>query len=93
MITGTCVRPYSQITIAHKQLRWELTAKAIGHNTHIRPTMGYAVQAWSLWLQQDINLLLKIYHCATRLVFGLQNKPHDRKIANMNLLASRVNAK
>ena len=47
-------------------------------NTYIRPTMEYAVQAWSPWLQKDILLLQRIYHRATKLVLGLQSKPYHQ---------------
>lgn len=54
-------------------------------NTYIRPTMEYAVQAWSPWLQKDIALLQRIYHRATKLVIGLRNKPYETRIKCLNL--------
>ncbi|KER29194.1 hypothetical protein T265_04127 [Opisthorchis viverrini] len=47
--------------------------------------MEYAIQAWSPWLQKDIILLQRIYHRATKLVIGLQNKPYEDRIASLNL--------
>ncbi|KER28559.1 hypothetical protein T265_04607 [Opisthorchis viverrini] len=53
--------------------------------TYIRPTMEYAIQAWSPWLQKDIIHLQRIYHRATKLVIGLHNKPYEDRIASLNL--------
>ncbi|KER24453.1 hypothetical protein T265_14421, partial [Opisthorchis viverrini] len=47
--------------------------------------MEYAIQAWSPWLQKDIILLQRIYHRATKLVIGLQDKPYEDRIASLNL--------
>ncbi|KAA3674301.1 uncharacterized protein DEA37_0002849 [Paragonimus westermani] len=54
-------------------------------NTYIRPTMEYAVQVWSPWLQKDIVLLQRIYHRATKLVTGLQSKPYEERIESLKL--------
>jgi hypothetical protein len=54
-------------------------------NTYIRPTMEYAVQAWSPSLQMDIELMQRIYHRATKLVTGLHSKPYEERIAALNM--------
>ena len=54
-------------------------------NTYIRPTMEYAIQAWSPWLQKDIDLMQRIYHRATKVVAGLQHRPYLERIASLNL--------
>ena len=58
-------------------------------NTYIRPTMEYAVQAWSPWLEKDIALLQRIYHRATKSVIGLWNKPYEERIASLQLFDFR----
>ncbi|KAA3678006.1 uncharacterized protein DEA37_0008956 [Paragonimus westermani] len=61
-------------------------------NTYIRPTMEYAVQVWSPWLQKDIVLLQRIYHRATKL--GSYNPPRQVNydiISYSALVASTLN--
>jgi len=58
-------------------------------NTYIRPSMEYAVQVWSSWLQKDTNLLQRIYHRATKSVIGLQGKPYAERIVSLNLFDFR----
>ncbi|KER22352.1 hypothetical protein T265_09523 [Opisthorchis viverrini] len=54
-------------------------------NTYLRPTMEYAIQAWSPWLQKDTQLLERIYHRATKLVIGLRNVPYSERLRKLDL--------
>ena len=54
-------------------------------NTYIRPTMEYAVQAWSPWLRKDVALLDRIYHRATKLVAGYQNLTYETRLTKLNV--------
>ena len=53
--------------------------------TYIRPTMKYAIQAWSPWLMKDIDLLQRVYHRATKMVGGLKNLPYEERKGHLNL--------
>ena len=64
--------------------RFTETTIPIVINTYIRPTMEYALQAWSPWLQKDIELLQRVYHRATKLVKGLRNRPYEVRIEGLN---------
>ncbi|XP_071951960.1 uncharacterized protein [Antedon mediterranea] len=51
----------------------------------VRPVMEYAVQAWSPYLQQDINKLEKIQQRATKLVPELRNLPYEERRIQLGL--------
>ncbi|KER28530.1 hypothetical protein T265_04665 [Opisthorchis viverrini] len=77
----------SQVLSLLKRIFGRFTRLALPRviNTYTRPTVEYAIQAWSPWFQKDIILLQRIYHRATKLVIGLQNKPYEDRIASLNL--------
>ena len=54
-------------------------------NTYIRPVMEYGVQAWSPWLNKDVEKLQRIYHRATKLVEGLHHLPYAERLKQLNL--------
>jgi hypothetical protein len=54
-------------------------------NTYIRPTMEYAVQAWSPWMVKDVEVLQRIYHRATKLVDGFKTLPYAERLRRLNL--------
>jgi ribonuclease P/MRP protein subunit RPP40 len=57
----------------------------------IRPRLEYAVQAWSPHLHKDIDLLEKVQRRATKLIFGLSDKPYEerQKILYLTTLETR----
>ena len=57
-------------------------------NTYVRPTMEYAIQAWSPWLQKDTQLLDRIYHRVTKMVDGLQHTPYSERLKSLNMFDS-----
>ena len=77
----------SQILAFLKRIFGRFTRQTLPRiiNTYIRPTMEYAIQVWSPWLQKDILLLQRIYHRATKLVIGLHSKPYENRLASLNL--------
>ena len=83
----TIYRKTSRILALLKRIfrRFSVTTFQSILNAYLRPRMEYAVQAWSPWLCKDIELLQRIYHRATKLVTGLQNRPYDTRIKYLNL--------
>ena len=89
--THQCTAAYkktSKILALLKRIFGRFTKQTLPRvfNTYIRPTMEYALQAWSPWLQKDIALLQRIYHRATKLVIGLQSKSYKERITSLHLL-------
>ena len=52
----------------------------------VRPILEYSVQAWSPWLQSDIDLLENVYCRAVKAVSGLKGSYED-KHSSMNMLS------
>ena len=52
----------------------------------VRPILEYSVQAWSSWLQSDIDLLETVYCRAVKAVSGLKGSYED-KHSSMNMLS------
>ena len=52
----------------------------------VRPILEYSVQAWSSWLQSDIDLLENVQRGAGKAVSGLKGSYED-KHSSMNMLS------
>ena len=52
----------------------------------VRPILEYSVQAWSSWLQSDIDLLENVQRRAGKAVSGLKGSYED-KLSSMNMLS------
>lgn len=55
------------------------------YKTYIRPHLEYAIQAWSPWLQKDIDCLERVQRRATKLVAGLRNLSYEQRLERLNL--------
>ena len=51
----------------------------------IRPHLEYCVQAWRPYLKQDVNMLEKVQHQATRLVFGFEKLTYEARSDRLGL--------
>ena len=50
------------------------------YKVYVRPLMEYAIQAWSLHMVKDIQLLEKVQQRATKCVYGLKNKTYQQRL-------------
>ena len=55
------------------------------YKTLVRPRMEHAIQAWSPYLQKDINKLEKVQRRATKLIPELADKPYEVCLAELNM--------
>ena len=56
------------------------------YQQYVRPHLEYDVQAWSPWLQQDIDLLEDVQRRAVRAVSGLVGS-YEQKLETLNMLS------
>jgi len=55
------------------------------YKTYVRPHMEFCIQAWSPYLQKDINCLESVQRRATKMVRGLRDVPHDGRLRALGL--------
>ena len=55
------------------------------YKTYIRPHMEYCVQAWSPYLQKDIQILEKIQRAATKIVPHLKTRSYEDRLSQLGL--------
>jgi hypothetical protein len=55
------------------------------YKTYVRPHLEFAVQAWSPWLQADIERLERVQQRAIRLISGLKGKTYEEKLEELGL--------
>jgi ribonucleases P/MRP protein subunit RPP40 len=55
------------------------------YKTYIRLHFEYAIQAWSPWLQKDIDCLEQVQRQATKLVARKQNLSYELRLDRLNL--------
>lgn len=51
----------------------------------VRSHLEYAVQAWSPYLQRDIDHLERVQRLATRMVYGLRSVPYEERLLILGL--------
>ena len=54
------------------------------YKQYVRPHLEYSVQAWSPWLQQDVDLLENVQRRAVKAVSGISGS-YDDKLVDLNL--------
>jgi len=59
------------------------------YKSFIRPRLEYAIQAWSPYLQRDMDCLEKIQRRATKLVKGMKNLSYGQRLCNLGLIERR----
>jgi len=52
---------------------------------YVRPHLEYAVQAWSPWTQEDINLLENVQCRALRMTSGLAGETYEDRLIEIGL--------
>jgi hypothetical protein len=52
----------------------------------VRPHLEYAIQAWSPWLQKDIQLLESVQRRATRMISGFRDLPYEERLRRLHLM-------
>ena len=57
---------------------------------YVRPILEYAVQSWSPWLQQDIDMLENVQMRAVKAISGLKGT-YEEKLAQLELPTLRCN--
>jgi len=50
------------------------------YKVYVRPHLEYAVQAWSPWTQEDINLLENVQRRALRMTSGLAGETYEERL-------------
>ena len=57
------------------------------YKVYIRPHLEYAVQAWSPWLQKDINVLEDVQKRVVKMTSGLPSGTYEQKLSFLGLLS------
>jgi len=60
------------------------------YKTYIRPHLEYAIQAWSPYLQKDIQCLESVQRAATRLVSGFKKISYEERLRKVGLTTLEV---
>ena len=55
------------------------------YKVYVRPHLEYAVQAWSPWTQEDINLLENVQCRALRMTSGLAGETYEDRLIEIGL--------
>ena len=55
------------------------------YKVYVRPHLEYAVQAWSPWTQEDINLLENVQRRAIRMTSGLAGHTYEERLIEVGL--------
>jgi len=51
----------------------------------VRPKLEYSVQAWSPYVQKDVQLLEKVQRRATKLIKGFSNSSYEERLQKLQL--------
>jgi len=60
------------------------------YKTYIRPHLEYAIQAWSPFLQKDIQCLESVQGAATRLISGFKKLSYEERLCAAGLTTLEV---
>ena len=55
------------------------------YKQYVRPHLEFASQAWSPWLQKDIEVLEKVQQRAVRMIGGLSGATYEERLAELGL--------
>jgi hypothetical protein len=55
------------------------------YKQYVRPHLEFAVQAWSLWLQADIDVLEKVQKWAVSMVSRLISRHYEARLKELGL--------
>ena len=55
------------------------------YKTYVRPHLEFSIQAWSPWLQSDIDGLEKVQQKAVGMVAGMQAKGYEEKLKELDI--------
>ena len=85
-----CVTAAKKANRALGMIRRTIEHKSIGtikklYKQLVRPHLEYCSQAWSPWLQKDIELLESVQRRATKMVNGFKDLPYDERLRRMHL--------
>ena len=51
----------------------------------IRPHLEYCIQAWRPYLTQDIEILKKVQHRATKMIYGLNDLTYKQRLRRLGI--------
>ena len=51
----------------------------------VRPHLEYCVQAWRPYLTQDIEMLEKVQHHATKMVYGFNDSIYEQRLRRLGI--------
>lgn len=97
VIIHTSLKPSKQCAVAAKKANMVLgqMSKAFTYRDrytwirlykqYVRPHLEYAVQAWSPWTEEDINLLESVQKRAVKMTSGLKSQDYEGKLRELNL--------
>jgi Reverse transcriptase (RNA-dependent DNA polymerase) len=55
------------------------------YKRYVRPHLEFSVQAWSPWLQKDVDVLEKVQERAIRQVNGLRGETYEQKLRELKM--------
>ena len=59
------------------------------YNSYVRPHLEYCIQAWSPYLNQDINMLERVQRRATKLIAGISHLSYEDRLKELNMFTFR----
>ena len=55
------------------------------YKQYVRPHLEYAVQAWSPWTDEDIDLIESVQKRAVKMTYGLKTDTYERKLKELHM--------